>query len=58
MDNAKKNPVNRKESKNKVSKIHRKRHFTYSFTIMDRDTRTNIAFISPMKSERELTIML
>ncbi len=52
-DNAKENPVNREEGKNKVSKIHKKRLFAYSFAIMDLDTRMYIAFGSSMKSERE-----
>ena len=51
-DNAKENPVNREEGKNKVSKIHKKRLFAYSFAIMDLDTRMYIAFGSSMRSER------
>ncbi len=52
-DRAKENPVNREDGKNKVSKIHKKRLFAYSFAIMDLDARMYIAFGSSMKSERE-----
>ena len=52
-DKAKENPVNSEEGRNKVSKIHRKRLFAYSFAIMDLDTRMYVAFGSSMKSERE-----
>ena len=51
-DNAKENPVNREDDKNKVSKIHKKKLFAYSFAIMDLDTRMYIAFGSSMRSER------
>ena len=51
-DNAKENPVNREEGRNKVSKIHKKRLFAYSFAIMDLDTRMYVAFGSSMRSER------
>ena len=51
-DNAKENPVNSEEGRNKVSKIHRKKLFAYSFAIMDLDTRMYVAFGSSMKSER------
>ncbi len=51
-DKAKENPVNREEGRNKVSKIHKKKLFAYSFAIMDLDTRMYIAFGSSMKSER------
>ncbi len=51
-DRAKENPVNREDGKNKVSKIHKKRLFAYSFAIMDLDTRMYVAFGSSMKSER------
>ena len=52
-DNAKENPVNREEGKNKVSKVHKKSLFAYSFAIMDLVTRMYIALESSMKSERE-----
>ena len=51
-DRAKENPVNREEGRNKVSKIHKKKLFAYSFAIMDLDTRMYVAFGSSMKSER------
>ena len=52
-DNAKENPVNREEGKNKASKVHKKSLFAYSFAIMDLVTRMYIALESSMKSERE-----
>ena len=51
-DNAKENPVNGEEGKNKASNLHKKSLFAYSFAIMDLDTRMYIAFGSSMKSER------
>ena len=51
-DNAKENPVNGEEGKNKASNLHKKILFAYSFAIMDLDTRMYIAFGSSMKSER------
>ena len=50
-DMAKDNPDHGKDAKK--SKIHRKRLFTYSFAIMDLQSRLYIAFSSSMKSERE-----
>ena len=52
-DKAKENPGNGEGNRNKVSKIHRKKLFAYSFAIMDLDTGMYIAFGSSMKSERE-----
>ena len=51
-DNAKENPVNGEEGKNKASNLHNKGLFAYPFAIMDLDTRMCIAFGSSMKSER------
>ena len=50
-DMAKDNPDHGKDAKK--SKIHRKRLFTYSFAIMDLQSRLYIAFGSSIKSERE-----
>ena len=52
-DKAKENPGNGEGNRDKVSKIHRKKLFAYSFAIMDLDTGMYIAFGSSMKSERE-----
>ena len=51
-DKAKENPVNREEGRNKVSNVHKKKLFAYSFAIMDLDTRMYVAFGSSMRSER------
>ncbi len=51
-DKAKENPSGG-EGKNMKSKIHKKRLFAYSFSLMDLETRMYIAFGSSMKSERE-----
>ncbi|MEM3191896.1 MAG: hypothetical protein QW478_11660 [Candidatus Micrarchaeaceae archaeon] len=51
---AKEDPGNKKkDGGTKVSNVHRKRLFSYRFSIMDIDTRTYTAFRSSVKSERE-----
>lgn len=41
------------DDKNKVSKVHKKKLFAYSFTVTDHDMRMHIALGSWVKSERE-----
>ncbi len=53
-DKAKENSGNGKEDdKNKISKIHKKRLFAYSFSTMDLEIQMYVAFGSSIKSERE-----